>query len=98
MSDVSPSGSSTDVMLPDYYAILSTLIAASAANDPEARRRVYTLARSELRRRLASRAKEFGQFDQAPHLRIFETAVARIEAELGGNATERQRRGANHLS
>jgi hypothetical protein len=79
----------------DYYAILTSLIAASAANNPEARRRVYQLARYELRRRLTSRAKEFGQFDEAQHMRAFETAVERIEADLRGNAAERQRCGAD---
>jgi hypothetical protein len=79
----------------DYYTILTTLIAASAANNPEARKRVYELARYELRRRLSSRAKELGQFDEAQQLRAFETAVERIEANLGGNPAEREHYGAN---
>jgi hypothetical protein len=82
-------------MQQDYYAILTSLIAASAANNPAARRRVYELARYELRRRLASRAKEFGQFDEARHLRAFEMAIERIEADLGGNPGEREHNGAN---
>ena len=90
--------SSTKVMQQDYYAILTTLIAASAANNPEARRRVYELARYELRRRLTSRAQEFGQFDEAQHLLAFETAVERIEADFGGNAAEREHYGANHVT
>jgi hypothetical protein len=69
-------------MKQDYYATITSLIAASAANNPEARRRVYELARYELRRRLASRAKEFGQFDEEKHLRAFEIAIERIEADL----------------
>jgi hypothetical protein len=73
-----------DVMQQDYYAILTSLIAASAANNPEARRRVYELARYELRRRLNSRAKEFSQFGDVEHLRAFEKAIERIEAELRG--------------
>ena len=85
-------------MQQDYYAILTSLIAASAANNPEARRRVYELARYELRRRLASRAKEFGQFDEAQHLRAFETAVERIEADLAGSPAEREHCGANHVT
>jgi hypothetical protein len=93
--DGSPSGWSMDVMQQDYYAILTSLIAASAANNPEARRRVYELARYELRRRLSSGAKEFGQFDEAQHLRAFETAIERIEADLGGNPAEREHGGAN---
>jgi hypothetical protein len=82
-------------MQQDYYATLTSLIAASAANNPAARRRVYELARYELRRRLASRAKEFGQFDEAQHLRAFEMAIERIEADLGGNPGEREHNGAN---
>src|ERR1700733_14815891 len=84
------SGSLTDVMQQDYYATVTSLIAASAANDPEARRRLYELARYELRRRLASRAKEFGQFDKAKHLRAFEIAIERIEADLSKNPAERE--------
>jgi hypothetical protein len=82
-------------MQQDYYAILTSLIAASAANNPEARRTVYELARCELRRRLISRAKEFGEFDRAQHMRAFETAVERIEADLRGNAAQREHRGAD---
>jgi len=82
-------------MQQDYYSILTSLIAASAANNPEARRRVYELARYELRRRLTSQAKEFGPFDEAQELRAFEIAIARIEADLGGNPAERERCGAN---
>jgi hypothetical protein len=85
-------------MQQDYYAILTSLIAASAANNPEARKRVYELARYELRRRLTSRAKEFGQFDEAEHLRAFETAIERIEADLRGNPAEREHFGANHVT
>jgi hypothetical protein len=82
-------------MQQDYYTILTSLIAATAANNPEARRRVYELARYELRRRLSSRAIELGQFDEAQHLRAFETAIERIEADLGGNRVEREHYGAN---
>jgi hypothetical protein len=82
-------------MQQDYYSILTSLIVASAANNPEARRRVYELARYELRRRLNSRAKEFGQFDEAEHLRAFEKAIERIEVDLRGNPAERQQYGPN---
>jgi hypothetical protein len=82
-------------MQQDYHTILTSLIVASAANNPEARRRVYELARYELRRRLSTRATDFGQFDEAQHLRAFETAIERIEADLGGNPVEREHYGAN---
>jgi hypothetical protein len=82
-------------MQQDYYATVTSLIASSAANNPEARRRVYELARYELRRRLASRAKEFGQFDEAKHLRAFEIAIERIEADLSKYPVEGECCGAN---
>jgi hypothetical protein len=82
-------------MQQDYNAIVTRLIAASAANNPESRRRVYELARYELRRQLASRAKEFGQFDEAQHLRAFEIVIERIEADLGGNLAKGECCGAN---
>jgi hypothetical protein len=78
-------------MQQNYYAILTSLIAASAAKGPQARRRVYELARYELRRRLTSRAIEFGQFDEGQHWRAFETAIERIESDLGGNPAEHER-------
>jgi hypothetical protein len=82
-------------MQQDYYATVTSLIASSAANNPEARRRVYELARYELRRRLASRAKEFGQFDEAKHLQAFEIAIERIEADLSKYPVEGECCGAN---
>jgi hypothetical protein len=80
-------------MQQNYYEILTNLIAASAANNPEARRRVYELARYELRRRLTSQAREFGQFDEAQHLHAFETAVERIEVDLRGHGVEHENSG-----
>lgn len=75
--------------------MLTSLITRSAANNSETRRRVYELARYELRRRLTSRAREFGQFDEAQQLRAFEIAIERIEADLAGNSAERERCRAN---
>jgi hypothetical protein len=68
------------VMQQDYYSTLANVVGISARHDPEKRRAIYALARSELRQLLDRRG--VNAFVMTQEMRAFETAIAAIESDL----------------
>jgi hypothetical protein len=68
------------VMQQDYYSTLANVVGISARRDPEKRRAIYALARSELRRQLSRRG--VSAFARTQEVRALETAIAAIESDL----------------
>jgi hypothetical protein len=68
------------VMQQDYYSTLANVVGISARHDPEKRRAIYALARSELRQQLDRRG--VNAFVKTQEMRAFETAIAAIESDL----------------
>ena len=68
------------VMQQNYYSTLANVVGISARHDPEKRRAIYALARSELRQQLDRRG--VSAFVKTQEMRAFETAIAAIESDL----------------
>ena len=69
-------------MQQDFYFALSSVIMASARDNPELRSKIYNLARSKLRRQLDREAVQSGATDGAQQLQALEIAIKQIEADL----------------
>ena len=69
-------------MQQDFYFALSSVIMASARDNPELRSKIYNLARSKLRRQLDREVVQSGATDGAQQLQALEIAIKQIEADL----------------
>lgn len=67
-------------MQQDYYSTLANVVRISACDDPEKRRAIYALARSELRRQLEK--QHVNASVRTQELRALEMAIEKIESDL----------------
>ncbi len=83
------------LMQQDYYSVLSSVVMASARDNPHLRRKIYELARSKLRSQIDWEAENSGESDGKRRLLALETAIERVEADLAGNVSRITQSGAN---
>jgi hypothetical protein len=83
------------LMQQDYYSVLSSVVMASARDNPRLRGTIYELARSKLRGQIDREAEKSGKSDGEQRLQALETAIRQIEADLAGNVSRVTYSGAN---
>ena len=81
-------------MQQDYYSALTSMITASARQNPRLRYMIYDVARSKLRQRDGVTGK-YGHADSEQKSRELEAAIERIEADLASGVSKANLAGAD---